>query len=420
MTTPHIICGIDIGNTAIKTVVAAVASDLPDRQAGAPHPEIIGVGSVPSTSALRAGEIVDMKEASDALRLSLKQTSAMAGMPLRRAYLSVSGLHIATQVSKGTIAIGRADGEITASDIDRVINTAQVVSLPQNREIIHVIPREFIIDGTEHVRDPIGMKGVRLEADVLIVHGLTRHLKNIAKCVNECGVEVAGYVFAPLAASFAVLDKHQKEFGVAHLDFGGGTASLTVWDQADMIHSAVMRVGSRHITNDLAILLRTSIENAERIKLDMGAVNEREDRRTKPKMADLTAYMEEQFILPRRQLISVIDARVNELLEMVADELKKIGKHGQLPAGVVVSGGGSKLTGFLALVRDTLGLPVRAAKLVGVEAFDAAMDPSFSVATGLVAWGFAREVGEGHRPLERSPISEWFSAALQWLKNFLP
>jgi cell division protein FtsA len=410
---PYTICGIDIGNTTIKTVVAKV-------EQGALQPDVIGVGSVPSTSALRSGEIVDMKEASDALRLSLHQASSMSGVPIRRAYLSVSGLHIGTQVSKGTIAIGRADGEISASDIERVINTAQVVSLPPNREIIHVIPRDFIIDGTEHVRDPLGMKGVRLEADVLIVHGLARHLKNIAKCANECGVEVAGYVFAPLAASMSVLDKHQKEFGVAHLDFGGGTASLTVWDQADMVHSAVMRVGSRHITNDLAILLKSSLETAEQIKVQLGVVNERWDRRKKPELVDLSSFMDEPFTVQRRDLMGAIEARARELIDMVQDELKKVGKDGLLPAGLVVSGGGSKLPGFVTLVRDTLGLPVKMGKPVGVEAFDAAMDPAYSVAVGLVSWGFDREVAQGHRPTETSVAGGMARGALQWLKNFLP
>jgi cell division protein FtsA len=410
---PYTICGIDIGNTAIKTVVVKV-------EHGALQPDVIGVGSVPSATSLRAGEIVDMKEASDALRLSIQQAAAMAGTPVRRAYLSVSGLHIGTQVSKGTIAIGRADGEITASDIERVINTAQVVSLPPNREIIHVIPRDFIIDSTEHVRDPIGMKGVRLEADVLIIHGLSRHLKNISKCANECGVEVAGYVFAPLAASMAVLDKHQKEFGVAHLDFGGGTASLTVWDQADMVHSAVMRVGSRHITNDLAILLKSSLETAEQIKVQLGVVNERWDGRRRPEQIDLSSFMDEPVTIQRRQLMGAMEDRARELLEMVQEELKKAGKNGLLPAGVVISGGGSKLPGFATLTRDMLGLPVKLAKPVGVEAFDAAMDPSFSVAIGLVSWGFAREVGEGRRPTEMTAVGGLLRGAGRWLKNFLP
>lgn len=414
MTHPYIISGIDIGNAMVKVVVAKVQEDTA-------HLEIIGVGSVSSTSGLRAGEIVDMKETVDNVRAALGQAATMAGHPVRRAYVSVNGIHINTQVSRGVIAVARADQEISANDIERVIQAASVVSLPPNREVIHVIPREFIIDGTEHVRDPLGMKGIRLEADVLIVHGLSRHLKNLAKCVNECGVEVAGFVFSPLAGSLSSLDKHQKEYGVAHLDFGGGTTSLTVFTQADMIHSAILKVGSRNITNDLAILLRTSIENAERIKIDLGAVNEREDRRKRPEMADLTQYMEEQFILPRRQLVSAIEDRVRELLDMVRDELKKIGKDGLLPAGVVISGGGAKLPGFAALVKETLGLPVRSARPLQVEAFEAAMDPALAVATGLIVWGFGREVGEdGQMPSAGSPVFGWLGKFGDWLKNFLP
>ncbi len=414
MSQPYTITGIDIGNATIKVVVARVNAE-------GTAPEIIGTGCASSASGLRAGEIVDIKETVDNLRNALNQAANMAGQPIRRAYVSVNGIHIASQVSRGVIAVSRADQEISANDIDRVIQAASVVSLPANREIIHVIPRDFIIDGTEYVRDPLGMKGVRLEADVLIVHGLSRHLKNLAKCVNECGVEVADFVFAPLAGSLSALDKHQKEYGVAHLDFGGGTASLTVFDQADMIHNAILKIGSRHITNDLAILLKTSMESAERIKVDLGAVNEKEDRRMKPKMTDLTSYMDEQFIVPRRQLVQVIDARVNELLDMVTTELQKVGKDGKLPAGVVISGGGSKLPGFATLVRDTLGLPVKLAKPLHVEAFDAAMDPAFSVAIGLVVWGYDREVGESGRPVASGPaMPGWASKALGWLKNFLP
>lgn len=414
MTRPSIISGIDIGNFAIKVVVAKVD------QAGG-DPEIIGVAGARSSSGLRAGEVVDMKETVDNLRTALSQAATMAGYPIRRAYLAVNGVHISTQVSRGVIAVSRADQEISENDISRVIQAASVVSLQPNREIIHVIPRDFIIDGTEHVRDPLGMKGVRLEADVVIVHGLSRHIKNLAKCANECGVEVAGFVFAPLAGSLAALDKHQKEYGVAHLDFGGGTASVTVWDQAELLHSTVLPIGSRKITDDLAILLKTSIENAERIKVDLGAVNERWDRRRKPEVVDLTSYMDETYSVVRRDLIGAIDARVQELLDMVGEELKKIGRHGRLPAGVVISGGGSKLPGFVTLVRDTLGLPVRAAKPLAVQAFDAAMDPSLSVAVGLIVWGFQHEFIEGKRPmLDVSELNGWFSKIAGWLKNFLP
>ena len=405
------ICGIDIGNTAVKVAIASVSSNT--------QPEIIGAASVPSL-AVRSGEIVDIQEIVECIRDAIGQASAMAGVQVKRAFVAANGPHIETRMSRGTIAVARADGEITAGDISRVMQTAQVVSLPPNREILHVIPREFIIDTTERVRDPVGMKGMRLEVDVVIVHGASRPLKNIARCVQDCGVGVAGFVYGPLASSLVALDRHQKEFGVAHLDVGGGTASLTVWDQADLIHAAVMKVGSRHITNDLAILLRTSLENAERIKIELGSVNEAIDRRRKIETIDLTSYMDEPFIATRRQLLHVIDARARELLDLVVDELKKAGKHGQLPAGVILSGGGSKLPGFVSLVRDTLGLPVRQAKPIGVTAFDAAHDPAYSVALGLVAWGFLQDKTERiHSPVF-SGGQEAVGSVIRWLKNFLP
>jgi cell division protein FtsA len=411
LTSSHIISGIDIGNTFVKVAVARIGEH-------SGQPEIIGIGGTSSTSGLNAGEIVDMQETVANVRAALSQAATMAGVPIRRSYLAVSGVHIGTQTSRGVVAVARADQEITETDIKRVIDAASVVSLPANREIIHVIPREYIIDGTEHVRDPLGMKGVRLEADVTLVHGPSRHLRNLAKAVNECGVEVAGFVFAPLAASLAVLDKHQKHYGVAHLDFGGGTCALTVWDQADLVHSAILRIGSRHITNDLAILLRTSLENAERIKIHLGSVNESFDRRKKPEVIDLSQYMDEPFAIPRPQLMGVIDARAREMLDMVEEELKKAGKQGMLPAGIVISGGGSKLPGLLTLVKDTLGLPVRHAKPVGIEAFDAAMDPALAVALGLVAWGFAKEGADA--PQMPSQIGGMASKVGAWLKNFLP
>ncbi len=412
MASPNPICGIDIGNSTVKVVIAVV-------QPHAVQPEVVGIGIASSTSGLNAGEIVDMQETVMNIRAAVAQAGTMAGIPVRRAFVAVSGTHMGSQTSRGVIAVGRADQEITDTDVRRVIDAASVVSLPSNREIVHVIPREFVIDGTEHVKDPIGMKGVRLEADVTLVHGPARHLRNLAKAINECGVEVAGFVFAPLAASLASLDKHQKQFGVAHIDLGGGTSSLTVWDQGDLVHSAILRLGSRKITDDLAILLRTSLENAERIKVELGAAHEAIDRRKKPEVTDLTAYVDEPFAIQRRQLIGAIDARAHEILDMISEELQKCGKRGMLPAGVVVSGGGAKLPGFLAMVRDELGLPVRAHRPQGVEAFDAAMDPSLAVAIGLVVWGFERE-GAGRESGSSLPGADFFSKIGAWLKNFVP
>jgi cell division protein FtsA len=409
---PHVITGIDIGNSTVKIAVART-------RGRGQAPELAGVGTASSTSGLDGGEIVDMQETVANIRAALANASAMAGVPVRRAWLGVSGIHIGMQSSRGVIAVGRADQEISVADVKRVIDAAAAVSLPPNRELIHVIPREFVIDDSEHVRDPVGMKGVRLESDVTLVHGPSRHLRNLAKAVNECGVEIAGFVFAPLAASLAAVDKHQKQFGVAHVDIGGGTCSLTVWEKGDLVHAAIVPLGSRYITHDLAIKLRTSLDIAERIKIELGAVNEIIDRRRKPEVVDLTSYMDEPYTAARRDLLDAIGARADEMLGMVDTELKKCGRAGKLPAGIVVSGGGAKLAGMLSLIRDELGLPVRGHRLLNIEAFDAALDPSLATAIGLVLWGFVHETGEAGSPAP-SRRAGWLHNAAEWLKNFLP
>src|SRR3989344_4791104 len=414
MARPYLISGIDVGNSQVKVAIAKVERD-------GLGPEIIGFGSAPS-SGLRKGVVVDMEEAINNIKSAVQRAEAMAGVQVRRSYLAVNGIHIKTQVSRGVIAVSRADNEISQSDIDRVLQAASVVSLPANREIVHVVPRNFIIDGTENVKNPLGMKGVRLEAEVLIIDGLSPYLRNLVKCVNENGLEVAGLVFAPLAASLSVLDKNQREYGVAHLDFGGGISTLTVFEEADLIHSAVLPIGSRHITNDLAMALRTSMDVAEQIKLEHATTGATEDLRKRENL-DLSKLMgEENFILPKKQLVRVVDARVSEFLELVTAELKKSSRVGMLPAGIVVSGGGAHLPGLLAVIKDTLRAPVKLARSLHLDGIvDAAADPSFAVATGLVLWGFESEIG--NTKLRNNGISGTgaglFSKIADWFKNFL-
>ena len=410
----HIISGIDIGNSQIKVVIAKLEGDNS-------RPELIGFGSAPSNG-LRRGMVVDMEETINDIRVALHKAETMAGVKVRRAYVGVSGLHIKNQLSRGVIAVSRADNEISQNDIDRVIQAASVVSLPANREIVYVIPRNFIVDGTENVKNPLGMKGVRLEAEVCIIDGLSPYLRNIAKCVNENDMEVAALVFAPLAAALAVLDKNQREYGVMHLDFGGGTSSLTIFEEAELLHSVVLPVGSKHITNDLAVALRTSMDVAERIKLEHGATSSGEDNRRK-EMIDLSAAIgEEKFILPKKQLARVIDARTQELLGLVSDELKKVSRNGMLPAGGVVSGGGANLPGLLPYIKDTLRLPVRLAKPLHLDGVtDAAVDPAFAVATGLVLWGIEQEISPDSKG--RSSFGNFSgntNKVMDWLKNFMP
>ncbi|PIR42062.1 MAG: cell division protein FtsA [Candidatus Yanofskybacteria bacterium CG10_big_fil_rev_8_21_14_0_10_37_15] len=409
MARPYLISGIDIGNSQVKVVISKINRD--DLAM-----EIIGMGSAPSNG-LRKGMVVDMEETIDNIRTAVQRAEAMAGASVKRAYLAVNGLHIKNQISKGVIAVSRADNEISQNDIDRVIQAASVVSLPVNREIIHVIARNFIVDGVENVKNPLGMKGVRLEAEVFIIEGLSPYLRNIAKCVNENNIEVAGLVFAPLAASLSVLDKNQKEYGVLSLDFGGGTSTLTVFEEADLIHSMVLPVGSKHITADLAVALRTSMDIAERIKIEHGTTSENLDLRKRENL-DLSELVGEQnFLWPKKQLANVIDARAHELLDLVSAELKKISK-GMLPAGVVLSGGGANLPGIVSLVKDKLRLPVRLASFRG--SLDNQNDPSFSVAAGLVLWGMEEEIGSVRGKSISVSNNEFLRKIGKWFKNFLP
>lgn len=411
MAKSYLISGIDVGNSQVKVVIAKIERD-------GLRPEIIGLGSAVS-SGMRRGTIVDMEESVNDIKSAIQRAEAMAGASLKRAYLAVSGLHIRTQTSRGVIAVSRADNEISQNDIDRVLQAASVVSLPVNREIIHVIPRNYIVDGTEYIKNPLGMKGVRLEAEVFITDGLSPHLRNLAKCVNECGIEVAGLVFAPLAASLAVLDKSQREYGVMNLDFGGGTSTMTVFQESELVHTAVLPIGSKHITNDLAIALRTSLDIAERVKLEHCCTSDAEDMRRKENI-DLSKLIDEaDFVVPKKQLVRVVDARAHELLDMVTNELKKIQKNSLLPAGVVISGGGANLPGLALLVKERLRLPVRIARPVGLT--ETASDPSYAVATGLVLWGFDQEFSD---PKSRASgfdsKNNGLGKVLDWLKNFLP
>jgi cell division protein FtsA len=415
---PYYITGIDVGNAQVKVVIAKAERD-------AFRPEIVGVSTAVSNG-LRKGVVVDMEETVSSIRDAVERAQNMAGTKIKRAYLSVNGLHVGTQVSRGVIAVSRADNEISQNDIDRVLQAAAVISLPPNREVIHVIPRNFIVDGKEYVKNPLGMKGVRLEAEVFIIDGLAPYLKNIARCLNENNIEVSGLVFAPLAASLSVLDKNQKEYGVLHLDFGGQTSTLSVFEEADLLHTAVLPIGSRHITNDLAIALRTSIDVAEKIKLEHCSTAEANDMRKKDTVDLSEALLEENYILPKKQLIRVVDARVQELMDMVSTEMKKVPRNGMLPAGVVLSGGGSNLPGFVAHVKDRLRLPVVIANPINIDGLGLLRgDPSYSVAVGLVAWGFEREAGVSRqRGIGLSNMTHDSSGVLRkvldWLKNFMP
>ncbi|MDO8584269.1 MAG: cell division protein FtsA [bacterium] len=409
-----VICGIDVGNSLIKTVIAEINQETL-------QPRVIGVGNAPSNG-LRRGMVVDMEEAVQSVRASFDRAEQMAGVKVTSAYVSINGLHIKTQASRGVIAVSRADNEIAQSDISRLIEAASTVSLPLNYEIIHVIPRTFIIDGTEHVKNALGMKGVRLEVEVLLVEGLSPYIRNLAKCINANGIEIAEFVFAPLAAAKSVLDKHQREYGVMLVDIGGGVSTLAMFHEGELLHTAVLPIGSRHITSDIAIAFRTSVENAENIKTQYGIAGSADVSSAKKESVDLSPILGEEAMVPRKHIAKIVDARIGELFDMISHELKKpIGNY-MLPAGLVLSGGGANLTGMSAFAKDRLGLSVRIGgdyTLDGVS--EEIRDPSYAVSVGLVLWGVERmQAGGIAGGFSRQFSKNIFNKTARWLKNFIP
>lgn len=406
----HLISGIDIGNSAIKTVIADFESDKE-------RPQLIGFGFSPST-ALRRGVVIDQNQLVLEIKKSVEQAESLAKTKIKRAYVSISGPYIRTQLSRGVVAVSRADNEISDADLKRVIEAGSVVNLPPNREILHIIPKKFIVDG-EEVENPVGMKGVRIEADVLIIDAPTPYLNSLAKAVNQNDIEVAEFVFSPLANAKAILTKEDKENGVLVFDFGGGLCDLAIFEEGNLLHMASLPIGSKHITNDLAIALKTSLENAEQIKIDHGFVSR--ENIPKKENIDLSNLVgEENFLASKKQIVDVINARLSEIVELVSKELKKVNKFSLLPAGINLVGGGAKLPGLVNYLKDYLFLPCRLGRVKNLEGILGPIDdPAFSVAIGLVFWGGEKEQKKGGI-FGKLPSSKFINKIKDWFQQFLP
>ncbi|MBI2626630.1 MAG: cell division protein FtsA [Parcubacteria group bacterium] len=409
----HVITGLDIGNSAIKAVMVEIHPDFA-------RPQVIGIGTATSNG-MRHGMVVDMEEIVKDLDIAVNQAAQTSGVKPNRVYVNINGSYIRTQNSRGVIAVSRADNEISEADVQRVIEAASAVSLPPNREILHIIPRHFIVDGHDQVKNPIGMTGVRLEAEVMLIDVLSPYIKNLAKAVNQNNLEVAEFVFTPLAASRAVLDKKAREHGAMVLDIGGGLCSMAIFEEGDLVYTGVLPLGSRHITNDLAIVLRTSLDNAEQIKLEYGFVGT--DNLSKKDVVNLSGVIgEEEFIVPKKQIAEVVEARVLELLDLVNKELKRSGKN-LLPAGVMLTGGGIKLPGLVHLVKETLKLPVHLGISKEVDGIVNRLDDSvFTTAVGLTLWGADKEGAYLNKRHSFQVFGK--NAAINkmrdWFKNFMP
>jgi cell division protein FtsA len=419
MSKGHYYVGLDIGSAEIRAVIAKeISSEEPLR--------VIGVGAAPSLG-MRRGIVADTDSVAKACNSALEQAERMAGHPAESLVASVSGTEIACQDALGVIAVGRADGEVADDDVARVLEEVQArLSMPLNREIIHIIPRDYRLDDQKNIKDPIGMRGVRLEMTALVISGSTSHLKNISRSLESAGTSAESFVVEPLASAEAVLSDKQKELGTVLINIGGGTTSLAVFEDGDLIHLAVLPVGSAHITNDIAIGLRTSIEVAEAVKLQFGSATP--DEISKKEEIDLSVFdAQEEVLVSRRHVAEIIEARLEEILSFVNGELKNIGREGLLPGGAILTGGGALLPGAIDLAKKILRLPVQIGypkPLGGI--LDQVDTPQFATVVGLLLLAQSNHSHKNHFSPNRllgivpEGMHDMMKKMKRWSKQFLP
>ena len=401
-----IVVGLDIGTSK----VCAVIGEMTERGV-----EIIGVGTHPSQG-LRKGVVINIEATVASLLKAIEEAGMMAGCEIHTVFTGISGSHIKAFNSHGIVAV--KNKEVGQRDLERVIDAAKAVAIPMDREVLHVLPQDYIIDDQDGIKEPLGMSGVRLEAKVHIVTGAVTSAQNIIKCCNRGGLSVAEIVLAPLAAAETVLSDEERELGVLLVDMGGGTTDLAVFHDGTVKHTAVIGIGGNHITNDIAAGLRTPFNDAERIKQRYGcaaASMVAEDERVEvPNIAGKGAGS-----VSRQILCEIIEPRLDEIFELVQKEIAKSGYEGSLASGVVVTGGAMLLPGALEMAERSFGLPVRLGAPTRVSGLlDVISDPVYAVGVGLVLHGMKRQERGAFRVRDDKILSKVKHRMSDWLSEF--
>jgi cell division protein FtsA len=406
------IVGLDIGTTKVCAIVGAPSSDGID---------IIGIGTHPSRG-LKKGMVVNIDETVASIRSAIEEAELMAGVEISTVYTGIAGGHIKGFNSTGVVAI--KDGEVRPGDVSRVIEAAKAVSIPTDREVIHILPQEYVVDDQGGIKDPLGISGVRLEAKVHIVSASVASAQNIVKCANRTGLNVADIVLQQLASAEAVLSEEEKELGAALVDIGGGTTDIAVFHQGAIAHTAVIVVGGNHITQDIATGLRTPQAEAEAIKIKYGcalsSMVSKEETIEVPSVGD-----RKPRILSRQLLTEIIEPRVEEIFSLVHREIQKTGYEDLLASGLVITGGSTLLEGMSELAEDVTGLPVRRGlPQRGIGGLvDVVKSPMYATGVGLVLYGAmneARLAGKGplFRIRDENIYSKVKNRMRQWLRDF--
>jgi len=418
MAKERIITGIDVGSTKISTTVAVVN----DKRIS-----VIGVSGNVKSRGIKKGFVSKIDGAVEAIAHSLERAERMAGVSVSSAFVTVNGSHIETRNSHGVVAVSpHLSSEISHEDVARVTEAAQAISLPSSREIIHVTPRDFIVDSQDGIKDPVNMTGNRLEVETNIIHGLSTAIINLTKCIEQVGVSVEEMIYTGVASAEAVLTDTEKELGTLLVDIGGGTTAIIAYLEGSPIYSSVIPIGARYITNDLAVGLRVRMEDAENIKIKLSnefTLHAKSKTEPREEDFDVTEFNLETEKIPKKVLYRIIDARLEEIFSLIALEIIKANLKGKLPAGTVVTGGGALTAGVEKVVGSVLRTPVRIGKPSGVTGLiDEIQGPQSAATVGAVLYGAQLYRSGSILSLEknRGNISSKISTILNKLKNFLP
>jgi cell division protein FtsA len=401
-----LIVGIDIGTSKVVTLVGEMS---PDGKLN-----VIGFGSHPSQG-LKRGVVVNIESTVQSIQRSVEDAELMSGCEIYTAYTGIAGSHIRSLNSHGMVAI--RDNEVTLSDIDRVIDAAKAVAIPADQRILHVLPQEFIIDSQDSIREPQGMSGVRLEAKVHIVTGAVSAAQNIVKCMKRCGLSTSDIVLEQFASSQSILTEDEKELGICMIDIGGGTSDIAVFTNGAIRHTAVIPIAGDQVTNDIAIALRTPTRNAEDIKIKFGcALQEMVDPNEMidiPTMGDRAGRS-----IPRRALVEVIEARYEELFTLAYQELKRSGLEGFAAAGIVLTGGASKIEGAQELAERIFNMPVRIGRPYNVTGMpDIINNPIYATGVGLLMYGYQQRQTQRDTGLQQPSMKGLWSKMRGWFQG---
>ena len=419
MQNSHKIVSLDLGTTKISCIIAEVD------EGGVPS--IVGVGSCPSKG-MRRGVVINIEQTASTINRAVEEAERMAGIEVSAVFAGIAGDHIRSMNSKGVIAISRRGGnisqnEIRQDDVDRVIEAAKAVSIPMDREVIHVIVQQFIVDDQKGIRDPVGQAGVRLEADVHIISGAVTSAQNIYRCIRRAGYSVKDLVLEPLASSYGVLEENEREMGVGMIDLGGGTSDIAIFDNGVIKHTHVMGVGGMLVTSDIAIGLNIPLDQAEELKLKHGVA--------------LSSLITEDIFIPLpefgsrpaskvalTELTKIVHYRMQETFELARDEIMRmLGANYQqkLPAGIILTGGGALLPGTDILAGEIFGFPVQVRGSHGLRGMNSLVkSPIYSTGVGLILYGmkFAGEAADIFQGDESKIFEKILNRMRRWWDEF--